>query len=49
MEDLEPMTAIALRRFVRAHSSVPGLPIAVSLRAFSRVVLRGERDAGARL
>ena len=35
VEDLEPMTAIALRRFVRAHTSVPGLPIAVSLRSFS--------------
>jgi DNA segregation ATPase FtsK/SpoIIIE, S-DNA-T family len=44
VEDLEPMTAIALRRFVRAHTSVPGLPIALSLRAFSKVVLRGERD-----
>jgi S-DNA-T family DNA segregation ATPase FtsK/SpoIIIE len=44
VEDLEPMTAIALRRFVRAHSVVPGLPIAVSLRAFSKVVLRGERE-----
>ena len=44
VEDLEPMTAIALRRFVRAQSSVPDLPIALSLRAFSRVVLRGERE-----
>jgi S-DNA-T family DNA segregation ATPase FtsK/SpoIIIE len=44
VEDLEPMTAIALRRFVRAHSSVPALPIAVSLRSFSRVALRGDRD-----
>jgi S-DNA-T family DNA segregation ATPase FtsK/SpoIIIE len=44
VEDLEPMTAIALRRFVRTHTSVPGLPIAVSLRAFSKVVLRGERE-----
>jgi S-DNA-T family DNA segregation ATPase FtsK/SpoIIIE len=43
VEDLEPMTAIALRRFVRAHSSVPSLPIAMSLRAFSRVALRGDR------
>jgi S-DNA-T family DNA segregation ATPase FtsK/SpoIIIE len=43
VEDLEPMTAIALRRFVRAHSNVPGLPIAVNLRAFSKVVLRGDR------
>ncbi len=44
IEDLEPMSAIALRRFVRAHSVVPRLPIAVSLRAFSRIVLRGRPD-----
>lgn len=49
VEDLEPMTALALRRFVRAHGSVPGLPIAMSLRAFSRVVLRGDRDTVAGL
>ncbi len=45
VEDLEPMSAVALRRFVRTHSAVPGLPIAIQLRAFSRVVLRGERPA----
>ena len=44
LEDLEPMSAIALRRFVRAQSTVPDLPIAVSLRAFSRIVLRGGRE-----
>ncbi|KAB1141345.1 type VII secretion protein EccCa [Micromonospora sp. DT46] len=44
VEDLEPMSAIALRRFVRAHSSVPDLPTALSVRAFSRVVLRGDRE-----
>jgi DNA segregation ATPase FtsK/SpoIIIE, S-DNA-T family len=44
IEDLEPMTAIALRRFVRTHTNVPGLPMAVNLRAFSKVVLRGERE-----
>ena len=44
VEDLEPMSAIALRRFVRAHSTVPHLPTALSLRAFSRIVLRGERE-----
>ncbi|MFC5944111.1 type VII secretion protein EccCa [Micromonospora harpali] len=44
VEDLEPMSAIALRRFVRAHSTVPDLPTALSVRAFSRVVLRGERE-----
>ncbi|GAA3304269.1 hypothetical protein GCM10020218_103500 [Dactylosporangium vinaceum] len=43
LADLEPMSAIGLRRFVRAHSIVPNLPIAVSLRAFGRVVLQGDR------
>lgn len=45
VEDLEPMSAIALRRFVRAHSTVPQLPLALQLRAFSRVVLRGDRGS----
>jgi S-DNA-T family DNA segregation ATPase FtsK/SpoIIIE len=44
VEDLEPMSAIALRRFVRAHSTVPDLPTALSVRAFSRVALRGDRE-----
>jgi len=44
VEDLEPLTALALRRFVRAHSVVPDLPLAVQVRAFSRVVMRGERE-----
>ncbi len=44
VEDLEPMSAVALRRFVRAHSTVPDLPLAIQLRSFSRVVLRGDRD-----
>lgn len=43
VEDLEPMSALALRKFVRAHSVVPALPTAISLRVFSRVVLRGDR------
>jgi S-DNA-T family DNA segregation ATPase FtsK/SpoIIIE len=43
VEDLEPLTAMALRRFVRAHTSVPDLPVAVQLRAFGRIVLGGER------
>jgi len=49
VEDLEPMSAMALRRFVRAHSTVPQLPIAVSLRVFSRVVLRGDRRVATEL
>ncbi len=46
VEDLEPMSAIALRRFVRTFNTVPKLPTAVSLRSFSRIVLRGDREVG---
>jgi S-DNA-T family DNA segregation ATPase FtsK/SpoIIIE len=41
LEDLEPMTAGALRRFLDAYSVVPDLPVAVSLRSFARVFVRG--------
>jgi len=44
VEDLEPMSAIALRRFVRTHNSVQDLPISMSVRSFSKIVLRGEYD-----
>ncbi|WP_243772671.1 type VII secretion protein EccCa [Actinomadura barringtoniae] len=44
IEDLEPMCAGALRRFLRAHSTVPDLPVAVSLPAFARIVMTGEPD-----
>jgi len=45
VEDLEPMTAGALRRFLRAHSTVPDLPVAISLRSFARILPEGEPDA----
>ncbi|MEU8662802.1 type VII secretion protein EccCa [Actinoplanes philippinensis] len=45
VEDLEPMSAVALRRFVKAHTTQPDLPRALSMRAFSRISLRGERSA----
>jgi ESX secretion system protein EccC len=41
-EDLEPLTAGALRRFLDAYTVVPDLPVAVSLRGFARVYVRGE-------
>ncbi|WP_433213773.1 type VII secretion protein EccCa [Dactylosporangium sp. CS-047395] len=48
LEDLEPMTAAALRRFLDAYSVIPDLPVAISLRGFARVHLRagagGEQD-----
>ncbi|MBW8485253.1 type VII secretion protein EccCa [Actinomadura parmotrematis] len=45
IEDLEPMTAGALRRFVRAHSTVPNLPVSVSLPSFARILPAGDPDA----
>jgi DNA segregation ATPase FtsK/SpoIIIE, S-DNA-T family len=42
LEELEPMTAGALRRFLDAYSVVPDLPVAVSLPAFARVFVRTE-------
>ena len=44
VEDLDPLCAGALRRFVRAHARQPGLPVGISLRAFSRVVLSGDAE-----
>jgi S-DNA-T family DNA segregation ATPase FtsK/SpoIIIE len=42
-EDLEPVSTVALRRFVKAHSVVHALPTAVSLRAFPTITFEGER------
>ncbi|MET8834496.1 type VII secretion protein EccCa [Micromonospora sp. NPDC004540] len=41
LDELEPMTAGALRRFLDAYSVVPDLPVALSLRSFARVFVRG--------
>ena len=49
VDDLEPMAASALRRFVRTHSTCPDLPIAASLRSFSRITIAGERGRTAAL
>lgn len=49
VEDLEPMSASALRRFVRTYSIVGDLPIAVSLRSFTRLRLIGDRPLTAGL
>jgi DNA segregation ATPase FtsK/SpoIIIE, S-DNA-T family len=45
LEDLEPVSAKALRRFVRAYTSVPDQPVAVYLRGFASIRLLGDRDA----
>ncbi|MFC4942755.1 type VII secretion protein EccCa [Pseudonocardia sp. GCM10023141] len=39
VEGIEPVTALALRRFLRGHAVVPDLPLALSLRASSTVWL----------
>ncbi|QCQ92152.1 type VII secretion protein EccCa [Rhodococcus sp. SGAir0479] len=44
VEDLEPVSAVSLRRFVRAHSVVADLPTAVSLRGFAAVSIDGDRS-----
>jgi S-DNA-T family DNA segregation ATPase FtsK/SpoIIIE len=47
VDELEPMCADALRRFMRIHGTLDNLPLAVSLRAFWHVVISGPQD-GAR-
>jgi S-DNA-T family DNA segregation ATPase FtsK/SpoIIIE len=42
VEQLEPLTAGAMQRFLAAHASVGDLPMAVSLRAFYHVTVSGE-------
>ncbi|MGI8762154.1 MAG: type VII secretion protein EccCa [Jatrophihabitantaceae bacterium] len=41
VEDLEPISAVSLRRFVRAHGAVRDLPVAISLAAFARITVSG--------
>ncbi|CAG6397274.1 type VII secretion protein EccCa [Streptomyces cocklensis] len=45
VDQLEPLTAHAMQRFIAAYGTVEGLPLAVSLRAFSHVALTGEPEA----
>ncbi|MFI7616279.1 type VII secretion protein EccCa [Nonomuraea terrae] len=45
VEDLDALSAGALRRFVRAHSTVAELPVAVALGSFARIRLTGEPGA----
>jgi S-DNA-T family DNA segregation ATPase FtsK/SpoIIIE len=45
VEDLEPLSARALRRFIAAYSSVDDLPAAIFLRGFAHVQFRGDDNA----
>lgn len=43
LEDLEPISAVGMRRFVHTRSVVRELPTAVSLSAFASITLDGDR------
>ncbi|TDP95045.1 type VII secretion protein EccCa [Labedaea rhizosphaerae] len=43
LEDLDPVSSTALRHFIRAYSTVPDLPVAISLRAFAFIDVSGPR------
>ena len=45
LEDLDPLCAGALRRFIHSFSSVPELPVSMRLRSFTRVCVEGDDDA----
>ncbi|MFH8796695.1 type VII secretion protein EccCa [Streptomyces sp. NPDC017941] len=45
VDDLEPLTAGAMQRFIAAHTTVADLPMAVSLRAFYHLTLSGEPES----
>jgi S-DNA-T family DNA segregation ATPase FtsK/SpoIIIE len=45
LEDLDPLCAGALRRFMHSFASVPALPVSVRLRSFSRVCPEGNAEA----
>jgi S-DNA-T family DNA segregation ATPase FtsK/SpoIIIE len=44
LERLEPLSALALRRFLATYADVPGLPLAISLNGFSRIHVRGDHE-----
>ncbi|MFI0719631.1 type VII secretion protein EccCa [Streptomyces sp. NPDC021224] len=44
VDDLDPLTAHALRAFINTYSTVPEQPIAVFLRTWARVLLHGDRE-----
>jgi DNA segregation ATPase FtsK/SpoIIIE, S-DNA-T family len=45
VEDLEPLTAHALRSFIRAYATVPEQPTAVYLRSWARLLMRGDEES----
>lgn len=49
IEDLEPLTTGALRRFIRTHRVIQSVPLAVDLRGFRGIRLVGDEEACRRL
>ncbi|MET7394115.1 type VII secretion protein EccCa [Dactylosporangium sp. NPDC005572] len=49
IEDLEPLSAKSLRRFIRAYSSINNEPVALFLRGFAQVRITGGDSARRRL
>ena len=47
VDELEPIATLALRRFVRAHSIVPMLPISIAVRGFAAVGFQGDKTSPA--
>lgn len=45
VEQLEPLTAGAMQRFLSVHGTLDDLPMAVSLRAFSYLTISGETQS----
>ncbi|MFD4987764.1 type VII secretion protein EccCa [Streptomyces sp. NPDC058374] len=46
VEDLEPLCAHALRRFVRAYSTIPEQPLGLYLRSSARILVRPQERTG---
>ena len=49
IDDLEPLTVGALRRFMATHRRVPTMPISVDVRSYERVIITGDADRARRL
>ena len=49
LEALEPLSALALRRFITAYTALSDMPAAMAVNGFSRVYVRGEAERAAGL
>ncbi|MEC3982623.1 type VII secretion protein EccCa [Amycolatopsis sp. H20-H5] len=49
LERLEPLSALALRRFITTYSAIEGLPLALAVDGFARIHVDGDRARSAGL